>query len=388
MVHPDAAETPEAGTESVSPGDLCYTADAMDDFSFSGDARRQLAETAARYWLAYETGLSLRRVKQILQQVERTGLTGLYQVLQTEPELWRVALDLSEEERERLLACYDALAEVGQRLLAWQQGGIGLLHWDEAAYPETLTRHLEPETRPLLLSYMGDVGLLELPTVLALAGDPPDVAALSWTSETLLALGAEGVLPLLVARPGFAVEVARQLLKAEAPLALVVPQGLATYTPPSALARALVAGRGLLISPLRPDHPAVAPDSRLAVHIVGFAQALANALLLITPPYPPGLLPEQPCFLRPGLPKTIGCQTYFTDVEDFFLRLIETPLAAAMAHLPEEAEVTAADAVPPPAAETTLFPDEPAPDPETLIARLSELGHLPDALKARLRGQK
>ncbi|MDW8268992.1 MAG: hypothetical protein RMN24_07495 [Anaerolineae bacterium] len=359
----------------------------MDETVSLSDAGARLAETAARYWLAYETGLSLRRVKQIVQRVERTGLAGLYQALQTEPELWRVALDLSEDERERLMGCYDALEEVGQRLLTWQQAGIGLLHWDEAAYPETLTRHLEAEARPLLLSYVGDVGLLELPTVLALAGDPPDAAALSWTAETLLALGAEGVLPLLVARPGFAVEVARQLLKAESPLALVVPQGLATYTPPPALARALLAGRGLLLSPLRPDHPAVAADSRLAGHVVGFAQALANALLLITPPYPPGLLPEQPCFLRPGLPKTIGCQTYFTDVEDFFLRLIETPLAAAMAHLPEEVEEIAESASLSTMADAALFPDEPAPDPETLIARLSELGHMPDALKARLRSR-
>jgi hypothetical protein len=353
----------------------------MEETAFSLDTR--LAETVARYWLAYETGLSLRRAKQIVQQVARTGLTGLHGALQTEPELWGVALGVNEAERDRLIERYDALETVGQRLLTWQQAGVYLLHWDEETYPDTLTRHLEPEARPLLVSYSGDIGLLDLPTVLTLAGDPPDAAALAWTTETLLTLGAEGVLPLLVARPGFAVEVARQLLKAEAPLALVVPQGLATYTPPPALAKALLAGRGLLISPLRPDHPAVAADSRLAVHVVGFAQALANALLLITPPYPPGLLPEQPCFLRPGLPKTIGCQTYFTDVEDFFLRLIETPLAAAMAELPETEEMPTSTAAPSP----PLFPEEPALDPETLINRLSEVGHMPEALKARLRGR-
>jgi hypothetical protein len=356
----------------------------MDEIVLPPETRGRLAETAARYWLAYETGLSMRRVKQLVQQVERSGMGGLYEVLQTEPELWRVALGLEEAEREQLLARYEALEAVGRRLWAWQQAGIGLLHWDEAAYPETLTRHLEPETRPLLMSYVGDIGLLELPAVLTLAGDPPDTAAIAWTAETLIALGAEGVLPMLVAQPGFAVEVARQLLRAEAPLALVIPQGLAAYSPPPALARALTSGRGLLLSPLRPDHPPVTADSRLAAHIVGFAQALANALLLITPPYPPGLLPEQPCFLRPGLPKTIGCQTYFTDVEEFFLRLIETPLAAMMAHLPE-AEEAAASPSAPTAASALPFPDEPAPDPEALIARLAELGHMPEALKARLR---
>ncbi len=358
----------------------------MDETVLPRETQTRLAETAARYWLAYETGLSMRRVKQLVQQVGRIGMGSLYEVLQIEPELWRVALDLEDAERDQLLARYEALEAVGRRLLAWQQAGIGLLHWDEAAYPETLTRHLEPEARPLLISYVGDIGLLELPTVLALAGDPPDATAVAWTAETLAALGAEGALPMLVARPGFAVDVARQLLRAEAPLALVIPQGLAAYSPPPALARALMAGRGLLISPLRPDHPLVAPDSRLAVHVVGFAQALANALLLITPPYPPGLLPEQPCFLRPGLPKTIGCQTYFTDVEDFFLRLIETPPAAMMAHLTEAEEATASPSAPT-TANAMPFPDEPPPDPETLIARLSELGHVPEALKARLRAR-
>ena len=57
-------------------------------------------------------------------------------------------------------------------------------------------------------------------------------------------------------------------------------------------------------------------------HAARFAQALAAAILLAEPPFPEGLLPEQPCFLRPGLPKTPGCQSYYTDPEDLFLHLV------------------------------------------------------------------
>jgi hypothetical protein len=109
---------------------------------------------------------------------------------------------------------------------------------------------------------------------------------------------------------------------------------------------------------------------------LGFAQSLANALLIITPPHPPHLLPEQPCFLRPGIPKTIGCQSYYSDPETLFLRLVETPVAAAIANAPRPAPRPAPTA-----------PPAPSLDPEKLIDQLSALGNVPEAMKARLRNR-
>lgn len=330
-------------------------------------------ETAARYWLAYQSGLSLRRAKNLLAPLHSQSL---YEILSEPPELWGVALNLTPEERQRLETSYDFLTPTIHKLADWQKRGVHLLHWDEAAYPPTLAAHLRPEQRPLFVSYCGDPGLFELPTILALAGDPPDADASVWTIETLLSLADESALPLAIARHGLDADIVRALLAAEAPFALVLTQGLAAYQPPAALAGALAAGRALLLSPFRPDQTSDDALGALLPHAAAFAQAFANALLIITPPHPSDLLPEQPCFLRPGLPKTLGCQTYYTDPEDLFLRLAEIPAAAAAANLSFSPEPPPPPPPPPP----------PAPDPETLIARLSELGHVPEAMKERLRG--
>ncbi len=301
----------------------------------------------------------------------------LYELLLENPEIWAAALRLTGAESDALQSNHDRLAGMGQRLMAWQSAGIQMVRWDDDAYPVTLNAHLRPEQRPLFLSHWGDLDLLDLPTVLPLTGDPADDEAKDWTAETLLSLGSEGALPLLVARPGLNAAVARMLMQAEAPLALVVAQGLAAYQPRPALASAIEAGRCLLLSPFRPDQPVSEPNT-LVPHAALFAQALANALLVITPPHPQGLLPEQPCFLRPGLPKTVGCQSYYSDPEDFFLRLVETPAAAAAANQPPPALVEASAPDPLPAAPQLS-------DPEALIRRLSELGNVPEAMKARLR---
>lgn len=355
------------------PSRLCYPHTVNPNFH---DAPASLRETAAWHWLAFDSGLGLRRAKSIAEEQRPADAVSLYELLLENAEVWAAALRLTDDEKKRLQSNYDRLSETGQRLIDWQTHGIHILHRGDPAYPATLTAHLRPEQRPLLLCHHGNADLFDLPTILPLAGDPPDADATAWTSETLLALSDEGALPLLLARPGLDASLARSLLQTEAAFALVLPQGLAAYQPPAALAAVIASGRCLLLSPFRPDQPAAEPNPLLP-HAAVFAQALANALLIVTPPHPQGLLPEQPCFLRPGLPKTLGCQTYYADPEDLFLRLIETPSAAALANqpalTPPEPALSEAPSLPPP------------PDPEALIRRLSELGHVPEAMKTRLR---
>lgn len=343
-----------------------------------------LRETAAWYWLAYESGLGLRRAKTIVRECLQADTPSLYEVLLESPAIWALALRVTDDERERMQANYERLAQDGERLMAWQSAGIHTLRWDDPAYPLTLTTHLRPEQRPLLLGCYGDAGLFELPTVLPLAGDPPDEDATRWASETLLDLSVEGALPLLIARPGLDAALARALLQAEAPLALVVPQGLAAYQPPPSLAAAVDAGRCLLLSPFRPDQPPAEPNP-LASHAAVFTQAVANALLIVTPPHPEGLLPEQPCFLRPGLPKTLGCQSYYSGPEDLFIHLVEIPAAAAAANQAAPSTLTLPELTLPSAPPGAPHPPRNPPDPEALIRQLSKLGHVPEAMKARLR---
>jgi len=335
------------------------------------------AETAAWHWLAYESGLGLRRAKEIILDQVQARKQPLYVTLSASPSSWQTALRLTGEETQMLENQHQRLESVTKTLAGWRQQGLGLVRLDEPGYPPTLRVHMRPEKQPLLLGYRGELGLLDMPTVLALAGDPPDEEAGAWAIETVMELAQEGALPLAVAQSGLDAAIVSALLAAEAPLALVLPQGLASYTPPAALTSAIEAGRVLLLSPFRPEWtPPVGESNPMLTHALGFAQSLANALLIVTPPHPQNLLPEQPCFLRPGIPKTIGCQSYYSDPETLFLRLVETPVAAAIANAPRPAPRPAPTA-----------PPAPSLDPEKLIDQLSALGNVPEAMKARLRNR-
>lgn len=288
-------------------------------------------------------------------------------------------LKLTDEESRLVEGNLPKLETVGMMLAGWQNQGMGMMRLNELGYPPTLQSHLRPENLPLLLNYRGEPGLLEMPIVMACSGDEPDKETRDWTIETMLELAHEGALPLVVAKSGLDSELIRAFLDAEAPCTLVFPQGLASYTPPASLNSAICAGRTLLISPFRSEWtPPPAEPNPMLPHALGFAQALANALLIATTPHPANLLPEQPCFLRPGIPKTLGCQSYYSDPEELFLRLVEIPTDAAAANLDSHQ----------PSQHQDTQQVEPPLDTEELIARLSEMGSLPDALKARLRTPK
>ncbi|RME83528.1 MAG: hypothetical protein D6775_07850 [Caldilineae bacterium] len=335
-------------------------------------------ETAAWYWFAYESGLALRRAKEIVGQHVIGAGQRLADILHEAPAVWELALGLSKAEVGLLEERREGLHQADGRVSAWQAEGIGLVRMDQPGYPATLRVHLRPEHRPLLLSYRGDLDLLELPGILPLAGEKIDEEATTWTVATMLDIAAEGALPLAVARPGLYAALVRELLAREAPLALVVAQGLAVYRPPAALKAAVDAGRALLLSPFQPVWaPPQARANPMLPHAATFAQALAHALILVSPPYPSGLTPEQPCFLRPGLPKTVGCQTYYEDPAQVFMQLIEVPAAAAAANAPDIAFEE-------PQPRHTIEAESPL-DPDDLIERLSQLGHVPEAMKERLR---
>lgn len=335
-----------------------------------------LAETAAWYWLAHDSGLGIRRAKVILFEHLLAQPYRLCEILEEAPSIWEAMLGLKGGEREMLEQQYEGLERVGQQLAAWQTTGMGLLRYNQAGYPPTLTVHLPPEERPLFLSYRGEGGLLELPAILALCGDDGDEEAITWIVETQAALAYEGALPMAIAQPGADATIVRALLQLELPLALVIPQGLAGYQPPAALNIAIEAGRALLLSPFRPDwSPPDEPPNPMLPFAADFAQALANALLLASPPYPRRWFAKQPCFLRPGIAEAPGCQRYYSEPEDLFLQLMETPVGTAVIEAPPLAPQTA---TPPSDAEPQL-------DAETLIEQLSELGNVPEAMKARLR---
>lgn len=338
-------------------------------------------ETAAWAWLAYESGLHLPRVKQIILEQVLPKQVSLHEIAHAAADVLRQTLALSPAETERLRSWPELAEKRARSVVAHRNQGLHLLRLNQQGYPATLRSHLPPAQCPLLLSLRGEPGLLDLPAVLAWAGAEVEEETTAWTTGVLLELAEEGALPLLRARPGLDAALARALLHAQAPVALVLAQGLANYQPPPALIAALAAGRGLLLSPFPPDQtPTPAQEPAWQGHAGQFAHACAHALLLIAPPYPTALRPEQPCFLRPGAPATLGCRADYSDPETFFLRLIEAPLAVAQATSAAAPPVAAFEDAPDP----TPFAGPPL-DGDALIQRLGELGTLPDALAARLR---
>ena len=359
---------------------LCYALSMTSTLStFEAQQQSHLAETAAWYWLAHESGLGLRRVKEIMSDHGQTHSQSLHEILISTPLAREELLKLTVEESQLLEKQLPELEITERTLAGWQHHGMGMVRLNESSYPPTLRIHLRAVERPLLLNYQGELGLLDMPTVMAFSGADPDEEAIAWTIDTMLELAHEGALPLLVAKSGLDARLMRSLLESEAPCTLVFSQGLASYAPPPSLNSAISAGRTLLISPFRPDWtpPPDKPNPMLP-HALGFAQALANALLIVNPPHPLNLLPEQPCFLRPDIPKTIGCQSYYADPEELFLRLVEIPTAASTANLASQQ---------PPLPQDTSPPETPI-DTEKLITRLSEMGNVPEAMKARLRTPK
>ncbi|NOX61454.1 MAG: hypothetical protein GXP42_05850 [Chloroflexi bacterium] len=349
-----------------------------------------LAETAAWHWFLYESGLKLARAKRII--LERFTEQSLHEILYGSPLTWDESLGLSHEEVLQLEARSETLEGTEVRLQRWQAQGVALLRLNQPGYPATLTEHLNAVERPLLLAYRGDLSLLELPMVLALAGAAPDEEAAAWATETLAELMEDGALPLVMARPGLDATLARAFLDSQAPFALIVPRGLATYDPPPALRAAVESARVLLLSPFRADwSPPSSGPNPLLPHAAFFAQALAHALLIVEPPHPEKLLPQQPCFLRPGIPKTVGCQTYYSDSESFFMRLIEAPLEAAP-YLAESAPSyasapTAASSIPSSPTDAPSAP-EPTIDPDALVELLSQTGAVPEVMRERLQGRR
>ncbi len=325
-------------------------------------------ETDLWRWLLFESGMSRRRAREIIMQGAQSSALSLF--WQAGPAILTQQLSLSPDEAPLLDAARIHWPQMTRRFEQERSLGIKTLRLNEPGYPATLIRFLAPEKRPLLLFLRGETALLDLPMILPVADTPPEAATADWALETLAELTAEGALALFVARAGFEAGAARAFLDARLPFALVIPQGLVAYAPPAGLQQALDENRALLISPFQPDwRPPVHSENPLLPHASGFARALAQALLALTP-----AIPEhpraQPCFHGPDITAPQSCRDEYPGAESFFLRLAEAA-ATISAETPHRR----------PAPQ----PDEPPPSPAEILSTLTQGGKIPPALAARLK---
>ncbi|HEY80119.1 MAG TPA: hypothetical protein EYP25_10570 [Anaerolineae bacterium] len=334
----------------------------------SYNALNPYLETDLWRWLLFESGLSRGQAKALILQNAQSAALSLF--WQAGPETFARQLNLGDE----------ALAGLRERMARWdglrtrwdveRRGGVHALRINEPGYPPSLSRHLPTEQRPLLLFLRGETTLLELPLILPADDAPADEAGEAWVLDTLAELTEEGALALFMAQPGLHARLVKAFLDASIPFVLVIPQGLATYAPPSGLRRALDEERILLISPFQPEWKPPAKDANpLLSHAATFARALAEALLTLTP-LQTSPFPQQPCFYPPAAAPIEHAEPY-AGPEALFLRLVESGAPAA--------SIQTAPSSPP--NEPELEPIS----PESILETLTQGGRVPPALAARLR---
>ena len=318
-------------------------------------------------WLLFESGLKRGRARELILQGAQSNALSLF--WQAGPDILVQQLALSPDEAAHFQDVHKNWAAHVARFEAEREQGVQTLRLNQPGYPDSLLRFTSLERRPLLLFLRGERALLEMPLLLPVAGTPPAEKAVAWALEAFAELIAEGALPLLIARAGFEAQLARAFLDAEMPFVLVIPQGLAAYTPPVGLAQALREERVLLISPFRPDFaPPPVSENPLLAPAVDFARALAHAHLTLALPAPAAAA-GQPCFRWPELTAGEGCPEAYEDAETLFLRLAES-----VAPHPPGVMVTASQ---PP------IPTAPV-DPAEILEILARGGDIPPALAQRL----
>jgi len=326
-------------------------------------------ETDLWRWLIFDSGLSRRRIKNLILQNAQSSALSLF--WQAGPEVFAQQLGLDETETAAIKAAAGVWPELQARWDAERRAGLMTLRINEPGYPAPLTRHFPPEERPLLLFLRGEPGLVELPMILPVAETSPEAEVEAWAMETLAELTEEGALALFMAQPGLHARLVQIFLDAAIPFALIIPQGLAAYEPPAGLRRALDEERVLLVSPFQPEWtPPVQGPNPLLPHAVAFARALASALLALTPlPTPP--FPDQPCFAPPDAAPMAYAEPY-VGPEELFLRLAESTAPSTSHQTPTSSPEPELDPI----------------TPEEILETLTQGGRVPPALAARLQQKK
>ncbi len=326
-------------------------------------------ETDVWRWLLFEAGLSRRRAREIILQSAQSNALALF--WQAGADILAQQLALSEDEQRRVQQALADWPQLQARFDAERRAGLMTLRINQIDYPAALFRHLDATRRPLLLFLRGEPALLDLPTVLPVAGASPQETAVARALDALADLAAEGAAPLLLARSGFEARLAKAFLDVGIPFILVIPQGLAAYVPPSGLQRALDAGQVLLISPFQPDWTPAGSDNPMLPHAEAFAIPLADALLLLSAPAPEHTA-TQPCFRLPGIEACENCPNCYTNTDDLLVALAEIPA-------PLPANQPAAPPVEP------IESELPPLTPEEILSTLSQGGRIPPALAKRLK---
>jgi predicted Rossmann fold nucleotide-binding protein DprA/Smf involved in DNA uptake len=324
---------------------------------------KSFPEAASWLALAYASGLKLARIKTMVETWCLEGGQPLSALLELPVGQLAAQVGFSAEEAGRVAAAAGRVSEQAAWLARLDAGGVQLVTRADPRYPPALTRWLPPALQPLLLFCRGEVELLNQLAVAV-------VGAQDARTETA--------------------DSARQLATLLAEEGLVVVGGLG---------RGVGQDGALLVSPFHPDAKF---DEAQALARYKLIAGLAEALFVVAAGETGGARQAADEALQQGKavyvwdvdpavePAAAGHPAL---VEAGALPIAGVPdildaLEAIVAATLEPAAEDEPQAIPQPAAPQFEEAEEvEAPfDPQAALDLLSKAGHVPEALRRRLKG--
>ena len=353
-------------------------------------------EAASWLALAYASGLKLARVKTMVGTWCLEGGQPLSELLELPAGKMAARLGLSAEEAGRVAAAAGRVSEQAAWLARLEGDGVQLVTRADPRYPPALTRWLPPELQPLLLFCRGEVGLLNQLAAAVVGAQDARAETADSARELATLLAEEGLVVVGGLGRGVGQAAFDGALAAGGRTVAILPMGIDAFlAPPSA-------GQdgALLVSPFHPDAKF---DEAQALARYKLIAGLAEAIFVVAAGETGGARQAADEALQQGKavyvwdvdpavePAAAGHPAL---VEAGALPIADVPdildaLEAIVAATLEPASEDDLQAIPQPTAPRFEEEEEEveAPfDPQAALDLLSKAGHVPEALRKRLKG--
>jgi DNA processing protein len=356
---------------------------------------KSFPEAASWLALAYASGLKLARIKTMVETWCLEGGQPLSALLELPVGKLAAQVGLSAEEAGRVAAAAGRVSEQAAWLARLDAGGVQLVTRADPRYPPALTRWLPPALQPLLLFCRGEVELLNQLAVAVVGAQDARTETADSARQLATLLAEEGLVVVGGLGRGVGQAAFDGALAAGGRTVAVLPMGISALTVPPAAGQ----DGALLVSPFHPDAKF---DEAQALARYKLIAGLAEALFVVAAGETGGARQAADEALQQGKavyvwdvdpavePAAAGHPAL---VEAGALPIAGVPdildaLEAIAAATLEPAAEDEPQAIPQPAAPQFEEAEEvEAPfDPQAALDLLSKAGHVPEALRRRLKG--
>jgi DNA processing protein len=357
---------------------------------------KSFTESASWLALAYASGLKLARVKTMVETWCLEGGRPLSALLELPAGKLAAQVGLSAEEAGRVAAAAGRISEQAAWLARLDADGVQLVTRADPRYPPALTRWLPQALQPLLLFCRGEVGLLNQLAAAVVGAQDTRVETVDSARELATLLAEEGLVVVGGLGRGVGQAAFDGALAAGGRTVAVLPMGLSAFSVPPAAGQDGV----LLVSPFHPDAKF---DEAQALARYKLIAGLAEAIFVAAAGETGGARQAADEALQQGKavyvwdvdpavePAAAGHPAL---VEAGALPIADVPdildaLEAIVAATLEPAAEDEPQAIPQPAVPRLKEEEEEVEvpfDPQAALDLLSKAGHVPEALRRRLKG--